>query len=218
MDLQAYKKRLGATSSSEALVNASRQQTKSLFTNSPLYKVIQVNGLDKGVRVNYESENERQLLLLPEDSVDKGSIAFFDELNWLVTEFIPNLVYPKAIVTICNEIARWNDGVNTYEYPAVAVGKGYKLEDNKKYMRLAEGDVVIKIPFNDETKTIKELQRFIFGDRAYQVIGIDNMSNVLNGIGILEVTLELTSKADTDDIVADVADNDTTSSGWGGGW
>lgn len=218
MDLKAYKRRLGTRTPSEALVNASIQQIKSMFTDSPLYQEIKIDGLNKGVRVNYDDENQRQLLLQPNDSTEKGAIAEFDNLKWLVTEYKPDIVYPKAIVTVCNQIAKWNDGVNFYEYPVVAIGKGYKLnETNMKYMRVAEGDITIKIPYNSDTKTIKESQRFIFGDRAYEVVGVDDISNVLNSTGILEVTLEITSTSSKDDLDTDVADNDN-SSGWGGGW
>lgn len=218
MDLNVYKRRLGATSSSEALVNASRNQVKALFKDSPLYKIITLDGIPKGVRVNFIKENERQLLLQPEDSTNKGAIAIIDGVSWLVKEIIPDLIYPKANLAFCNQIVKWTDSNGTHQYPAVAKGKGYKLEEEKDFVKVAEGDVVIQIPYNAVTSTIKETQRFIFGGRAYEVTGIDNITNVVGGFGYLDITLELTSIAETDDTTNTIADNTTDTSGWGGAW
>jgi hypothetical protein len=216
MDLEVYKRKLGANSSSEALMNASIEQIKSMFKESPLYKVILLDGVSKGVRVNFEKENERQLLLQPQGSAVKGTIADFDGHKWLVTKVKPDIVYPKAQVVLCNQVVKWNDGTTTHEYPSVAIGKSYDLDEAKDYMNIPEGQVVAQIPYNSNTKTIKIGQRFLLGDKAYEVIGIDDITNILNGTGIIVATLEITSKADTDDAVNKVADNNT--SGWGGGW
>jgi hypothetical protein len=220
MDLEVYKRRLGTSNSSEALVNASIKQVNQMFKNSPLYKIINLDGTPVGVRVSYDKEHKRQLLLQPNHKTNKGVIAEFDSQSWLVTEFIPDLVYPKAKISLCNQVVKWTVKESSYEYPCIAKGKGYSLEDatDKNYVRIAEGDVTIQLPYNHETKQIKESQRFIFGDRAYEVTGLDDISNVLDGVGILEVKLEITSTSNDDDVVDDVANNDDNSSGWGGGW
>lgn len=218
MDLEAYKRRLGTSSSSEALVNASIQQIKSMFKESPLFKTILLDGQSMGVRVNYEKENERELLLQPEESTSKGAIANFDGSNWLVAEFKSDIVYPKAKVVLCNQVIKWSDTTGSFEYPCITRGKTtYDLKEGK-YMSLPEGDITVQLPYNSNTKSIKEGQRFIFADKAYEVVGVDNLSQVINGAGILQLTLERTSKSESDDTSTDVADNSTNTSGWGGGW
>jgi hypothetical protein len=214
MDLEMYKRRLGAKDSSEALVNASRKHVQLMFKNSPLYKVVQVDGVDKGVRVNYLKDNQKELLLQPDDSASKGEIVTIESESWLVTEFTPNLAYPKAKLAYCNQLMKWSDSGSTYECPCVADGSNYQLDESGNYMPLPEGDLVVKAPYNLDTARVSETQRFVFGRNTYEVVGIDDISNIQNGKGIVEFTLEIVSKSEED---GDVADNNNDN-GWGGGW
>jgi hypothetical protein len=217
MDLNVYKRKLGATSTSQALVNATRRQVRSMFTNSPLYRTIILNGVEKGVRLSFEKDGEHQILLMPEEPISKGDIADIDGNKWLVFETVQDIAYPKGKIRYCNQSLNWTDSLGvSHEYPAIVTGKSYDLEEDK-YMSLSEGQAIAIVSYNADTKTIKLSERFILGDNAYEVIGVDNITHVVKDSGLLLITLERTSKADTDDEVTDVADN-TTDNGWGGGW
>lgn len=218
MDLNAYKRRLGATDSSQALVNASIRQVESMFTNSPLYRVISLNGLDKGVRLSFEKDGEHQILLMPQEPIKKGDIAEIDGNKWLVVETVQDIVYPKGKIKYCNQSFKWTDSVGIpYDYPAVVTGKTYDLDKDDNYVNLAEGEAIALVPYNPDTKTIKPSNRFMLGDNAYEVKGVDNLTHVVNDSGYLLITLELTSNASLDDTNTDVADN-SNDNGWGGGW
>lgn len=217
--MNVYKRRLKATNSSDALVKTSITQVKEMFKDSPLYKVITIDGITTDARVNLEDDENSHLLLPPQSSTNKGAIAEFDSVKWMVMDYKPDVVYPKAQVKLCNQVVKWIDGSGvTHEYPCVATGKGYQLDENGEYLVTSDGKVVALIPYNSVTQGIEEKQRFVFGDRSYEVIGVDDVSNVVNGKGYIEVTVEVTSTASTDDTVNKVADNNNNDSGWGGAW
>lgn len=219
MDLDVYKRRLGGTTSSEALFNASIEQTNQLFKDSPMFQVVKLNGVDTDSRVSLEKDStERQLLLRPQTSVKKGVVATFEGEDWLVVNYIPNKVFPKAKVKLCNALLKWNDGVSTKEYPCVAKEKTVKLNEDDDFVVTSENEIEVSTPFNNDTKTIAIKQRFLIGSKTYEVIGIDDITNVVNNVGILKLILEVTNTSESDDTIVGVADNDTSNDGWGGGW
>lgn len=178
MDMEAYKRMLGTKTSSEALVNTSIKQTMSMFKESPLFQVIKVDGKDKGVRVSYEKEYERQILLQPKDNTFKGSIAEFDGRSWIVTEFIQDLVYPKAKVQFCNQTLKWKDNSGDInELPCSVRSSTFTLNEEDESVKLQDGKISVIAPYNDLTKLINVSQRFIFEDEAYQVISVDKISS-----------------------------------------
>jgi hypothetical protein len=217
MDFDVYKRRLeNTTSASEALISATKRQIQSMFSESPLFQNVKVDGKDdKGVRVSFESENERQLLFKPDDSILKGQTVKISDGTWLVTEFSPDIIYPKAIVTLCNQTLKWKSDTATYEYLVVAKGKGYKLNEIDEEVKIIDGDVLVQIKYDSITKEITETDRFIVGGRAYEVSGIDSVTNIVNDIGFLEITLNLTFTSSTDDIANKIAGE---TSGWVGDW
>lgn len=220
MNLQAYNRRLGAKTSSKALENQSIKQVKRLFKNSPTYKEIILNNTTVGVRVNLvQKSSERLILFKPDEGTSVGSIAEFDSKKWMVQEFLPSRVYPKAKVQFCNETIKWIDELgNTIEHPCVATGSNYSLQEGDKYVIHAEGKLTVLVSHNSDTSKIQESQRFIFGGKSYEVVGIDNVTRVDNGVGILQILVELTSSSESDNEISKVADNKDNNTGWGGGW
>jgi hypothetical protein len=178
MDLEAYKRRLGSSNASEALVNATRQQTKALFKESPLYKVININGIDVGVRVNFENESERQILFQANDSTYKGAIAEFDGIKWMATEITPSLIFPKAKVKMCNQILKWKDSAGVIrEFPCVVEESTFNLNVSDNSVKIIDGKITVTAPYNELVKSIKISQRFLFENEAFQVISIDKVTN-----------------------------------------
>lgn len=218
MNLEAYKRRLNGANQVEATMNATADFTNRQFENSPTFQVISIDGMEADVRVSVEKDStKKQLLLRPYSTIHKGAIATFDGYNWLTLDFIGTEIYPKAKVKLCNQMLKWKDESNTLlEYPCIVTSKGVTYEDDEKYMVESDGNVHILVSYNNDTKDIGIKDRFVLGGRTYEVIGIDDISDVLDSKGILNLTVEVTSTSDGDNTDSGVADNGESGSGWGG--
>jgi hypothetical protein len=223
MDLTKYKKRLGATSMSEAYVNDTIAIINADFTNAPSYRQIQLNGVDEDCTFNLTKEsNKREILLRPRTIIKKGMYVQLESNDYIVTECVPNEIYPKAEIVLCNNTLRWRDTLNVLkQYSCIIKGDSISINnDNTGDKRLVIDSIAelkVIVPYNDDTKTIEPTQRFVFDGNAFDVTGIDRMTDVFKDEGLIILTVKATAMTDTDDVVTNVAD-DSGNSNWGGGW
>ncbi len=184
-----------------------------------------------GVRINrginvYTGEklgDDFKLVLFKElnHPIDFGRFYYFDNNYWLTynTEKIKNLV-ASCMVRRCNNVLRWydTDGVYHQEYcildyqikrPVDSVGTANPVTPG--------GFIHIYTQLNSKTHTIKDGQRFIFGNTghwtAYKVFGagVKNFQNITtsDNNSAKMLTLEVGTSyinEDTDDIILGIAD------------
>lgn len=105
----------------ESQFNTTAQFINAHFAESPLYRVVQINGADMGVQLQDISSVTRSatvslvqnvlkfMLLKPNESVNIGDLVSMEnEIDqiieyWLVSDFISdNPLYPKAKIERCN--------------------------------------------------------------------------------------------------------------------
>ena len=186
---------------------------------------------DVNVRVNrginvYTGEklgDDFKLILFKEldHSIDFGRFYYFDSNYWITynTEKIKNLA-SSCTVRRCNNVLRWygTDGVYHEEYcvmdyqikrPVDSVGTTNPVTPG--------GFIHIYTQLNSDTKTIRDGQRFLFGNTghwtAYKVFGagVKNFHNLTTSdndsakLLTLEVGTSYVNE-DTDDILLGIAD------------
>jgi hypothetical protein len=214
MDLYNYRRRLLHDNSMEAMANTTKVIVEKTFREAPNFKVVFLNGYEVDARIDTENDsNQLSILFKPNTKVYKGDIINFDTTHWLVNNTNDNPIYPTAYVDLCNEWLRWIDDLGEAKvYPAVIVNKKYDLNQDK-FLILADNILTIRVPYNNDTKKIKQLQRFIINDIPYEIHGIDAISNVNLGKGYIELKAEQSLLEANDNLDTDIADNE--SSNWG---
>jgi hypothetical protein len=204
-----------SNSITQAFINDSIAQVNDDFDKSPSFKKIQLDGVQTDCIINHKKSNVLDILLRPQSVITKGLYVTFNTDTFLLTEFIANEIYPKATLELCNANIKWKDSANVVkEFKCIVKGESYK-EVEDKLVVTSESEIAILVQYNDETKTIKPNQRFIFGNSAFEVTSIDEVSNVYKGKGILKLGVKYTSATDTDDKTNQIADK-SGNSGWGG--
>lgn len=217
MDLNSYRNRVNASDSMDAITGHTKLFINHTFPESPLFAQVMVEGVTLDARIGNDAKsNERQLLFRPDTSIYKGDIVQFQAENWLTLDFIADEIYPKADVRLCNQWLKWRNGNDILvSYPVVVLGKTFELEQDERFMLTPERDLVVLAQYNPSTTELRLQQRFLLEKQSYEIVGIDDLSEVHNEHGIIKIYLELTSLQTTDDVVEEVADNDKTDTGWG---
>lgn len=221
MDLTQYERRLGAKSMSEAFINDTINIINADFTNAPSYREIELDGVveDCTFKLTKES-NKREILLRPQKTISKGMYVLLDTDKYIVTECVPNEIYPKAEIVLCNNTLRWRDTLNALkEYSCIVKGDSISINEedasNKRLVVSSNAELTIVVPYNDDTKSIEPNQRFIIDGQAYDVSGIDRITEVYKKKGVIKLTVNATELTNTDDTTTNVAD-DTGNSDWSG--
>ena len=218
MDMYNYRRRLSNDNSMEAMKNNTIAFVENTFREAPNFKEVFLNGYKKDARIDseirkFKSSNHLSVLFRPNTKVYKGDIVEFDTTHWLVKDIVDNPIYPSATVEFCNEWLRWIDDEGLSKvYPAVVISKKYDLNQDEQII-IAENTLTIRVSYNNDTKKIKHLQRFIINDTPYEIRGIDAISNVNLGKGFIELKAQQSLLTADDDLDNDIANNE--GSNWG---
>jgi hypothetical protein len=214
MDLSNYRRRLSHDYAMEKMANTTKTFVDNDFHDAPNFKEVFLNGFIADARIDRQ-KNSHQLSILfrPDTKVSKGDIVDFDSTHWLVTNINDNPIFPTVFVELCNEWLKWidDDGL-TKVYPIVVETKKYDLNQEEQII-IAENTITILVQYNNDTRKIKQLQRFIINDIPFEIRGIDAISNVNVGKGFIELKAEQSLLTNNDDLDTDLANNE--GSNWG---
>lgn len=220
MDLTKYKARLMATSISDAYINDTVSMVNDDFDKTTSYRQIEIDGVSDECNVRLTDDSSKlKIWLRPKKSINKGMYVLLDGKMYMVTDFVPNEIYPKAEIELCNNTLRWRDTLNDLnEYSCIVKGESIELNEttygDRRLVATSDAELKVLVQYNSDTKKIKVDDRFLFGNNAYNVIGIDNITNVYQEKGFIKLTVQATGKTATDDTTSGVA-NDTGNSDWG---
>jgi hypothetical protein len=220
-----YKDRLVSkgTTIGEAYGNATIDLINQMFTNSPLYKIVPIDSVDTEVRVLADKNSSiKTLIFRPRTKFDKGSIVTLESLKWLMTDFDNNDIYPKAAIAKCNDTLKWkpSDGV-IREHPCVISGFSSSFSfgfAEDKQMKLPTGELHIFVNYNTETLGLKLGTRLIFGSKIYKLAAIDDLTDVLNGKGVLKLYIKMDIISEKDNFSTGIAENGMVNNSKQGGW
>lgn len=222
LDLTGYALRINAKTTGEAFVNGTVELVNSTFESNPSYEKILYNQSESDClyRLHKYQSNIMYITLRPLTEVNKGDYVEFRGKTYLVDDFTPNDIYPKAEIIHCNNTLRWKDAFgSTFEFPCVLSGNTLVLDDAKysnsnRFVLRSDSTINAKIAYNDSTKNIYPTQRFIINNKVFDVTTINDLE-VVDGKGFLELSLTSTAKSNTDDLDNSIAD-DSGDSGWSG--
>lgn len=232
MNFDGYRSRVKRNGENvgDAYANNTIAFIESTFHASPTFRVVGVSSTEMpmvtemDVRV-VEVERMgtlREILFRPTDeSLNVGAKVIFDGETWLIFDkFGQN----KVLAEQCNRTLKWREKDGTIievDCIASAMDLGSKakqsrneIEWNKYDVRLPLGQLFVFAELTDETKKIKLNQRFIFGSKVYEVVGIDDTTTVnRNGYGVIQLVVKVTTIKEEDDfenkIALNVYDNDS---------
>lgn len=210
-----FRKRMSryGSSESDSIKNSTFEFVNSVFSNAPNYRVVLVNGVEMDVRVlEGKMANERRLLLRPEQKIDIGSYIDYDSKKWINFDISGDLFSPKATIQMCNETMKWKDiDGNIHEYHVcISATRNTKFDitSDRMQIELLQGAIYVYAPYIEDVKTIRSAQRFIFGNNAYEVSGLDDLTLVdSNKNGIIQFTCRIVTFHEDDDIENKIADN-----------
>ena len=166
------------------------------FKDSPSYIKMLINNIEYDTRSildkRYNLANDvetKLLLLLPYETVNIGDIAVIGEDNWLVMFFNKMDLKPKVNIRFCNEMLKFDNG---NAYPCVVDNKlqGFQTVDEFKQINLPADSLKITMTYNEDTRKIKELDRFVFNGSAFEVQAFDRVRNVYKGVGIIDMIVQ----------------------------
>lgn len=225
MNIDAHKARMMANGSStgESLGNSTKNSINHLFKDSPFYRIVKINGIDTEVRiteraglVNIKSSQHKLLTFRPDTKIDVGAIVEFDGSQWLNLDFTNNDVFPLATIQKCNEDLRWHDSIGQFQSVPCIVNKSPMdrifVKSNSHDVHVVDQMMYVLAKYDDLSKTIKSGQRFILGNQAYSVNGVDDLSYVHNEVGVIQLIVKVDQIKDTDDMINKIADNNTSTS------
>lgn len=192
-----YKKRLLASGNNEldAMVNNSTAYINKVFSNSPYYKNVLLNGTTNlEVRMLAgDTYFDKNILLKPNTTVKIGDYIKDGSDTYLVIDFI-NKLLPRAKLKMCTHKLKWD----SYQYDCfVMTNRYFILRDDLKYdIDLSEGSVLVYAPANPDTLGIKLSTRVVLGSQVYEIVAKDDLSVK----GLVRFTANVIVKTSYDDI------------------
>lgn len=218
LDLTLYEKTLGATTLAEGHEVSTIAHINDFIDSSPNRVDITLEGaVSDCILSNTNKSSIKEILLRPNTVVNKGMLIEYETNKYLVLDYRPNKIYPKAEIELCNNTLRWRDSLsNLIELPCIIKGNVFEEVTGKVERQIitSDSELILLVQLNSQSKTINPNQRFVFDGYAFDVKSIDSLSHSHNGVGLMKLSLNATSITSTDDTTGGVAD-DSGSSGWG---
>lgn len=227
--IDRYKRRLNQNGKDlgEAYNNNTIALIESTFHASPTFRVMEVDSYEKphikemDARV-VEVERMgtlREVLLRPtSEGLNEGTYVKFDGYTWIIFDTYGE---DKLLVQQCNRKLKWydKDGVlhsldciaSSQDLGSKAKQSKNEIEWNKFDVSLPLGQLFIFVELRPETEIITYGHRFVFGNKVYEVIGIDDTTTVRergdNAYGVLQFTAKVTTIREQDDFDNHIAYN-----------
>ena len=199
MDDQLYNRfkrivNLRGDNTGDAMTNNSVRVINQRFTDSPSYrkaKVVSRQHPDiKEIDVRVVSVDRlgtlRDVIFRPNEGLENGTYLLFDESIWLIYDTYLNTISPKATVQQCNEILKFvasNGEVKEYYTFVGASDLGSKAKQsraeisyNKYDMREPTSQSFVYVESNEYTNELDVNSRLVIGNRAYLVVGKDDLT------------------------------------------
>lgn len=204
-----YKLRLESYGAS--IEDAQRKQTIDIINNSfqdsPFYKKLYINNALTECRIiDTDKSFVKKLLFLPGIIKNIGEMVLINDNSWLIADSQNNDMFSRALIQLCNEKLKWKDKNNITQDYSCIVTKSNLMKfdtDETKYINILEGSFFIYVTNDENTINIEPNTRIILGSQAYQIVGMNDVTNK----GIIEFSVRIDTKRDSDDFINKIADN-----------
>ena len=125
------------------------------------------------------------------------------------------LDYDEAFIQVCNSSLKLKTVINNVEtlitIPAIISNGILNVKENK-YFDVLDNKLTCQVGTSmaNQIKYIKDtgiVTRLILGNKNYKVLGVDNVTNVINNSGIITIKLDSDISIEGDDFVNGIAKN-----------
>ena len=178
-------------------------------------QVRMIHALDKSTRAK-QGDDFRELIFKNIDyTVNLGAYFKFANAYWLAINLDElNRTTKNIIVRRCNNVLKWRDELGViHEHPCIleydATAASPRVDNN---VITPNNRVRVIVQANDSTLSLKVNKRFIFGDRPFKIIGLNNyMIDVIDGHqNIMYIHTQLDEISPYDDFENNIAYNTNT--------
>lgn len=131
-----------------------------------------INGCAQEIAViNCDNLNEKFVFSLPEEDIELGSLVYWMDNYWLVSERDANAtIYTKCKMIQCNYLLKWvsKDGVIHEQWCIIEDGTKYltgELEDKNFVVTRGDSRIAMTIQKNEDTVLFDRECRFLIDDK-----------------------------------------------------
>ena len=168
--------------------------------------------------INSDNLNEKTIISLPEDDIEHGSLVFWMDNYWLVTERDANTtVYTRAKMIQCNHLLKWvsKDDEIIEQWCIVEDGTKYltgEYEDRNFIVTRGDSRIYLTIARNKETVRLDRNNRFIIDDTesenplAYTLSKPLKLGGAYNNMGVFKFVLQEVVTTEDDNLDYRIAD------------
>lgn len=183
------------TSSKDFGYLLSAMGTDVVINSSDIIKVLVTN---TNLEQNYDDRRISSL-----SPIKRGDLIEYDNKQWMVISEQASKRYNKwkGIMRLLPYTITINSNCAFYTVPVYIDKQSFGVDDGK-IISISEGQIYVYAPENEETRKIKNNNRFIKFGQAFKVVGIDRFSKP----GIIIFTCEKDEiNPTTDDVANDLA-------------
>lgn len=168
--------------------------------------------------INSDNLNEKTIIALPGDDIIHGSLVFWMDNHWLVTERDANTtVYTRAKMIQCNHLLKWvsADDEIIEQWCIIEDGTKYltgEYEDRNFVVTRGDSRIAMTLARNMETVRLSRNNRFLIDDTespiplAYALTKPLKLGWSFNDMGVYKFVLQEVTTTDNDNIELKIAD------------
>lgn len=183
------------------------------------YKQVKINDEPQYLEIiNTDNLNEKTIYTLPGETVLCGSMIYWMNNYWLVTECDADTeIQTKAKMLQCNFLLKWvnDEGRVCEQWCIIEDGTKYltgEYEDRNFIVTRGDSRIAMTIARNDETVKLNRKHRFLIDDPkskeqlAYELSKPLKVGRVYNENGIFGFVLQEVTTTDDDNLELGIAD------------
>lgn len=120
--------------------------------------------------INSDNLNEKMIMAMPGDEIENGSLVFWMDQYWLVTEQdANNTIYRRSKMIQCNHLLKWvsKDNEICEQWCIVEDGTKYltgEYEDRQFVVTRGDSRISVQLARNKETVRLDRSNRFLIDD------------------------------------------------------
>lgn len=201
---------------------ALRRETRMIGTkvkDNLSYQTVTIDDVAQEVAViNSDNLNEKTIIALPGEDIGHGSLVYWMDNYWLITERDANTtVYTRAKMMQCNYLLKWVSDDNTIHEQWCIIEDGTKYltgeyEDRNFVVTRGDSRIAMTIARNEHTVKFDRECRFLIDDTesdhklAYLLTKPLKLGATFNNKGVFKFVLQEVTATDDDNHELGIAD------------
>lgn len=194
-------------------------QSVTIFDLEHGYNIDEQYAISQDVAIiNSDNLNEKMIFALPGEDIVHGSLVYWMDNYWLVTERDANTtVYTRAKMIQCNHLLRWvsADDEIIEQWCIIEDGTKYltgEYEDRNFVVTRGDSRISMTLARNTETVRLNRNDRFLIDDvdspiqLAYALTKPLKLGGSFNNMGVFKFVLQEVTTTDDDNIELRIAD------------